>query len=511
MNAVAETRSILIAALGGEGGGVLADWLVQCARAAGLAVQATSVPGVAQRTGATSYYVEYRSASDGASQPVFALHPTVGTVDVVIASELIEAARMIERGYVSPSRTLLIASTHRILTTAEKLSPSDARYSDEAVRRAADAMSRRCVAFDMDSIARDSGTVISAVLFGALAGAGTLPWSREICEQVVRRSGRGVEASLAGFAAAFEMAVGEPTDVISTVAPQPTQEVDAQTTGWPAALQAVAKHGAARCHDFQDAAYEKRYLERVARLFDAAPRTEEATQALIEAARCLALWMSYEDVIRVADLKTRRARFTQLHVEVESKPDEIVQVYEYFKPQVDEIAAVLPLGMGLWLERFAKRHAKVARFGPALKVRSNSVSGYLLLRMLARMQPWRRRSLRFVREQQAVDEWLDALAGWLPRSVPHARVLAELPSVLKGYGDTWRRGRAHYDRLWDAFVQPAADQQDEPAAATPAAFRQALSDALSRVPAASVPTTRKGATSAQSIRFVPRPKAPPGA
>ena len=45
---------ILIAALGGEGGGVLADWLVDCALEAGLPVQATSVPGVAQRTGATS-------------------------------------------------------------------------------------------------------------------------------------------------------------------------------------------------------------------------------------------------------------------------------------------------------------------------------------------------------------------------------------------------------------------------------------------------------------------------
>lgn len=54
-----QIQSVLIAALGGEGGGVLADWLVTCARNFGLSVQATSVPGVAQRTGATSYYVEW--------------------------------------------------------------------------------------------------------------------------------------------------------------------------------------------------------------------------------------------------------------------------------------------------------------------------------------------------------------------------------------------------------------------------------------------------------------------
>jgi len=50
--------TILIAALGGEGGGVLAEWLVETALQAGYPAQSTSIPGVAQRTGATTYYVE---------------------------------------------------------------------------------------------------------------------------------------------------------------------------------------------------------------------------------------------------------------------------------------------------------------------------------------------------------------------------------------------------------------------------------------------------------------------
>ncbi|RZL91700.1 MAG: indolepyruvate oxidoreductase, partial [Variovorax sp.] len=50
--------SLLICALGGEGGGVLTEWLVDIARHAGYAAQSTSIPGVAQRTGATTYYVE---------------------------------------------------------------------------------------------------------------------------------------------------------------------------------------------------------------------------------------------------------------------------------------------------------------------------------------------------------------------------------------------------------------------------------------------------------------------
>ena len=62
MNAVAHGSdrpiTILICALGGEGGGVLSEWLVEAALQAGYPVQSTSIPGVAQRTGATTYYVE---------------------------------------------------------------------------------------------------------------------------------------------------------------------------------------------------------------------------------------------------------------------------------------------------------------------------------------------------------------------------------------------------------------------------------------------------------------------
>ena len=40
--------TILIAALGGEGGGVLTDWIVSAAAQLDFPVQSTSIPGVAQ-------------------------------------------------------------------------------------------------------------------------------------------------------------------------------------------------------------------------------------------------------------------------------------------------------------------------------------------------------------------------------------------------------------------------------------------------------------------------------
>jgi indolepyruvate ferredoxin oxidoreductase beta subunit len=116
--------TLLIAALGGEGGGVLTDWIVTAASQAGLPVQSTSIPGVAQRTGATTYYIEIVPVPRrelGGNRPVLALAPGVGDVDIVIASELMEAGRAIAAGFVTPDRTLLIASTARSFLVTEKM------------------------------------------------------------------------------------------------------------------------------------------------------------------------------------------------------------------------------------------------------------------------------------------------------------------------------------------------------------------------------------------------------
>src|SRR5947207_3271915 len=205
------TISILIAALGGEGGGVMADWLMETATQADLPAQATSIPGVAQRTGATTYYLEIypvRKSELAGKEPVLSLTPSPGNVDIMVASELIEAGRAMQNGYVSPERTTLIASTHRIYATVEKMQMADGRFDSDKVTEAGRQLAKKAVLFDMRKLAQESGTVINAVLFGAMAGSGVLPLSREACEQAIRRAGRGAEASLRGFAAGFDIAGG---------------------------------------------------------------------------------------------------------------------------------------------------------------------------------------------------------------------------------------------------------------------------------------------------------------
>src|SRR5215475_11815414 len=201
--------TIAIVALGGEGGGVLADWIVDLAQHGGYLAQATSVPGVAQRTGATVYYVELfpKAAAAAAGRgPILALMPVPGDVDVVLASELMEAARAVERGFVTPDKTLLVASTHRVFAMTEKIALADGRADASALLAACHDAARQLVAFDMAALAEATGSVVSAVLFGALAGSGALPFPRPAFEAAIRRGQVGVERSLAAFAAGFEAA-----------------------------------------------------------------------------------------------------------------------------------------------------------------------------------------------------------------------------------------------------------------------------------------------------------------
>lgn len=447
-------QRVLIAALGGEGGGVLADWLVTCARNSGRLVQATSVPGVAQRTGATSYYLEWSKelVQPGEVAPTFALSPVPARVDVVIASESLEAARMMERGFVTPDRTCLIASTSRVYTTVEKMHMEDGRFDDARIQTLAKTLAHQAVLMDMDALTQQHKTVVSAVMFGALSGAGALPWPVEICEAVIQASGKGVQASLAGFHAARTLAQ-------SVIAGNEIPVVQNQFAG-PAKLQEIARLGAERCMDYQDERYADQYRKR---LMQAIPETitdEKMAKAWSEAARHLALWMCYEDVIRVADLKTRPSRFDRVRNEAQAGERDLVYVTEHFKPGVDEVASVLPSALGRRLLAWAVKHQK-EKWHVGLHIRSTSLWGYLMLRSMARMRSMRRSSLRFQQEHKAMDAWWSAMQKLTPKSASMGLALAGLPQVLKGYGETQKRGHENYERIWNEFVEPVLNSSHD--------------------------------------------------
>ena len=157
-------------AMGGQGGGVLVDWIVALIEGQGWLAQSTSVPGVAQRTGATIYYVEAIESDGSGRRPVLSLMPVPGEVDIVIGAELMEAGRAMQRGLVSPDRTTLIASSHRAYAVSEKIAPGDGAGDPAKVHEAARAASKQFLAFDMAAIAEQSESVISAALVRRAGG-----------------------------------------------------------------------------------------------------------------------------------------------------------------------------------------------------------------------------------------------------------------------------------------------------------------------------------------------------
>ena len=463
MNLTDRPITILIAALGGEGGGVMADWLMEAATQAGYPAQATSIPGVAQRTGATTYYLEifpFGREQLGGREPVLSLTPSPGNVDVMVASELIEAGRAMLNGFVSPERTTLIASTHRVYATVEKMQMADGRFDSARVLEAAEKLAQRAVLFDMRALAQESGTVINAVLFGAMAGSGVLPLSRETCEQAIRRGGRGAEASLRGFAAGYEIAARERPAPAPEPAPKRATE-----------LKEIIHLGIERLQDYQGARYAALYQDRLRPFLGGDEKLGS------EVARHLALWMAYEDIIRVADLKTRASRFERVRKEVGAKPGEPVVVIDYLKPGVEEFASVLPHSLGKKLVAWAERRGKMNAYNIGMHIKTSGVFGYLLVRSLACLRPFRPMSYRYQEEQQLIERWLALVADAATRDVALAREIAECARLIKGYGETHRRGKANFLAILDALVEnPAAADAREQAAAIRKAREAALAD-----------------------------------
>jgi indolepyruvate ferredoxin oxidoreductase beta subunit len=463
MNLPDRPITILIAALGGEGGGVMADWLMEAATHAGYPAQATSIPGVAQRTGATTYYLEIypaQRAALGGKEPVLSLTPSPGNVDVMVASELVEAGRAMLNGFVSPERTTLVASTHRIYATAEKMQMADGRFDSARVHDAAKELSKKTVLFDMRKLAQENGTVINAVLFGAMAGSGVLPLAREACEQAIRRGGRGADASLRGFAAGYEIAARERP--APAEAPPPKRATE---------LQEVLRLGVERLIDYQGQKYANLYQERIK------PFLGGDEKLAAEVARHLALWMAYEDIIRVADLKTRASRFERVRREVGAKDGEPVVVIDYLKPGVEEFASLLPYGLGKRVLQWAEKQGKLDAYNVGMHIRTSGVFGYLLVRSLAWLRPWRPMSYRYREEQKLIERWLALVAEAARRDVGLAREIAECARLIKGYGETHRRGKANFLAIVDALVEnPATADPAEQAAAIRQAREAALAD-----------------------------------
>jgi indolepyruvate ferredoxin oxidoreductase, beta subunit len=510
---------LTIAALGGQGGGVLANWLIGIAESEGYLAQTTSVPGVAQRTGATIYYLEFfpqARAAEVGRDPIMALMPVSGDVDCVLASELAEAARAIQRGLVTRDKTTLIASSHRSYAISEKSAMGDGTADEKQLMELVRSQAKRCVLFDMDAVAESHHSVISSVMLGALGGAGVLPFRKAAFEAAIKKGGIAVSTNLAAFEDAYQRAerdgaalpgagarqdagpeLGPPAalslagtaarDTVGASAgaatPGQLSEVPAQARSpklqplldrvrrLAPPVQKIALEGVRRAIDYQDPDYAGLYLDRLERL--AALETKQGAQvtgegagrdygqwSLTEAvARGLALWMTFEDTIRVADLKTRAARFVRVRDEIRADPGQLFGITEFMKPRVEEIAGTLPAGMGRWVLRSPGVSRWLTRWTGGKQIRTGTVTGFLMLHVLGGLKRWRRGTLRYQEENGRIEGWLGRIEGLAATNYPLAVELARAQRLVKGYGDTHERGWRNFGALLDKIdeLAPRAD------------------------------------------------------
>jgi indolepyruvate ferredoxin oxidoreductase beta subunit len=448
--------TILVAALGGEGGGVLSGWLYDAAVRAGHAAQATSIPGVAQRTGATTYYIEIAHEA-GAPRPVFSLNPVPGAIDLLVSSELLETARQVGNGMASAQRTHIVSSTTRALTVAEKMQPGDGRSDAAALLAVIERHARVLTRLDVEALAREAGSAVSAVLFGALAATGRLPFPRAVCEETIRASGRAVEASLRGFARAHDAAAAS---------------IGPSGAGAPIDLYALARR---RLVDYQDEAYAELFDARLARL--AAAEGGERGAVSAEALRWLALWMAFDDIVRVAALKLAASREQRVRREVQARDDEVVRIVDHFKPGVAEFAALLPPRWAARLHGWDERRVARGRVAWALPLRvgSHTVTGVLALKLLAALKGQRRRGSRYATEQALIERWLGAVERGTREDAGLGLALARCGRLIKGYGSTNERGKATLLHILDHLAS-APSSPAQRAQAVGAALEAALAD-----------------------------------
>ena len=467
----ARAIKIAVTALGGQGGGVLSDWIVQLGEANGFVAQSTSVPGVAQRTGATVYYVELfplEAAQRAGKPPVLALMPAPGDVDIVIAAEMMEAGRAILRGFVS-GQTTLIASSHRDYAIYEKIVPGDGRRETDSIIEAAQKTAKRFIA------AAETGSVISAALFGALAGSGALPFTQQQFEETIRASGRAVETNLAGFrkGAALAQAGARPEALA-----EPQAQTVANFKDFPPSAQFFLKEGFTRAVDYLDRRYGETYLERVRAVMAVDRAAGGATRdyrLTATVAKYLATAMTYEDVIRVADLKTRGARFERFRDDVKAAPGQIVHVSEFMHPRVEEVCDLLSPGLARAIEgsAFLSRTLKGV-LGEGRRVSTTKLRGFLLLHSLGGMRFLRRGGRRFQQETRRLQDWLALVSEEASRDYALSVELAALRRVVKGYGETHERGLEKYGAIVAAL--DAVRAGDDPAARLRGLVAAALKD-----------------------------------
>ena len=221
----------------------------------------------------------------------------------------------------------------------------------------------------------------------------------------------------------------------------------------PEAAQVAALAGVKRAIDYQDLAYGDEYLARL-----------EALKALDEthggaahgfaftaaAAKHVANAMAYDDVIGVADLKIRSARFARIGAEMKAGGDPLL-LTEFVHPRGEEVVSLLPARWGRKVSANPKLMARIDWLvNRDRRIETATLWGFLQFNALAGLRRWRRKLQRHAVETRHMESWLTLATRTLPENYDLARGIIATRRLIKGYSDTHARGLSKFDRVLSA-------------------------------------------------------------
>jgi indolepyruvate ferredoxin oxidoreductase beta subunit len=143
-------------------------------------------------------------------------------------------------------------------------------------------------------------------------------------------------------------------------------------------------------------------------------------------------------------------------------------VVEFLKPGIEEFCSVLPVSLARRILALAQRHAWLARVHWGMEIQSTSVTGYLRFRLLATLRRLRPRGYRYAEEQRAIEQWLALVTQAAAQSADLALEVAECARLIKGYGDTHKRGTDNFREIEAHAIRPALAGEIPPARAVDA-------------------------------------------
>jgi indolepyruvate ferredoxin oxidoreductase beta subunit len=164
--------------------------------------------------------------------------------------------------------------------------------------------------------------------------------------------------------------------------------------------------------------------------------------------------MAYDDVYRVADLKTRASRFARVRGEIGVPDHQLVHTTEFMHPRMDEAAGSLPAWLGRFIENRPALFRALDRIvNRSRRVKTTTLRWFLPLYFMAGMKRFRRGTLRHANEVAHRAAWLARVKTAAPRDYDFAVELVNNRRLVKGYSDTHARGLSKFDRVMTASAK----------------------------------------------------------